>query len=352
MIDPELAERFAEDIVLLQSVGIRPVVVHGGGPQIGDLLARLGIESEFRDGLRVTDAATLDVVRMVLVGRVNRDVVAAINTHGPLAVGLSGEDAGLIVASARHPELGFVGDVEAVDPGIIERLLAEELVPVIATIGSGAERPGLQHQRRHRCGCPRRGRWGPRRSSTSPMSRACGSMPTIPPRSSTGSTRPPCRTRLDRGELTGGMIPKIAACLHALGRRRGLRPHPGRTGAARAAARTAHRRGCRHHDHRRGALVSDHAAAMGADADLARCPLMPTYGAPSVLFVRGRGTELWDARRPAPPRLHLGPGGHGPRPRPPCRGRGHRRSRRPPCCTCPTSTGPSPVRRWPGPWTG
>ncbi|HEV2758379.1 MAG TPA: acetylglutamate kinase [Acidimicrobiales bacterium] len=139
MTDPDLAALFAQDVVLMRSVGMRPVVVHGGGPQIGELMARLGMEPEFRQGLRVTDADTLDVARMVLVGKVNRDIVSAINVHGPLAVGLSGEDAGLITASARDPELGYVGDVEAVNPGIIDRLLAEELVPVVATIGTDLE---------------------------------------------------------------------------------------------------------------------------------------------------------------------------------------------------------------------
>ncbi|MEC8920602.1 MAG: acetylglutamate kinase, partial [Actinomycetota bacterium] len=113
MVDEALATQFAEDVVLMHSVGIRPVVVHGGGPQIGALMDRLGIKSEFRDGLRVTDAETLDVARMVLVGKVNREIVSGINRHGPLAVGLSGEDAGLIQASARNPELGFVGDVDS-----------------------------------------------------------------------------------------------------------------------------------------------------------------------------------------------------------------------------------------------
>ena len=136
MDEPELAAHFADDIVLMRSVGIHPVVVHGGGPQIGALMARLGKEPEFRDGLRVTDAETLDIARMVLVGKVNRDIVAMINRHGPLAVGLSGEDAGLITAGARSPELGFVGDVTAVNPAIIGRLLDEELIPVVSTIGS------------------------------------------------------------------------------------------------------------------------------------------------------------------------------------------------------------------------
>ena len=136
MDDGDLAARFAEDVVLMHSVGIRPVVVHGGGPQIGALMERLGIQSEFREGLRVTDAATLEVARMVLVGKVNRDIVSGINVHGPLAVGLSGEDAGLITASARNPELGYVGDVEAINPAIVERLLVESLIPVVSTIGA------------------------------------------------------------------------------------------------------------------------------------------------------------------------------------------------------------------------
>jgi acetylglutamate kinase len=118
---------FATDIVLMRSVGMRPVVVHGGGPQIGELMSRLGKRSEFRQGLRVTDAETLDIARMVLVGKVNRDIVAAINVHGPLAVGVSGEDAGLIQA---------VGDITRVDPELLIRLLAEDLVPVVATIGT------------------------------------------------------------------------------------------------------------------------------------------------------------------------------------------------------------------------
>ena len=136
MDDERLAPLFAEDIVLMRSVGLRPVVVHGGGPQIGDLMNRLGKTPEFSNGLRVTDAETLDIARMVLVGRVNRDIVSSINVHGPLAVGLSGEDAQLISAVARSPELGFVGDVENVNAGILERLLSQELIPVVATIGA------------------------------------------------------------------------------------------------------------------------------------------------------------------------------------------------------------------------
>ncbi len=134
--EAEALATFAEDIVLMRSVGMLPVVVHGGGPQIGELMERVGKEPVFRDGYRVTDADTIDLVRMVLVGKVNRDIVATINVHGALAVGLSGEDANLITAVARSEALGFVGDVVEVDPVIVHQLLAQGLIPVVATIGT------------------------------------------------------------------------------------------------------------------------------------------------------------------------------------------------------------------------
>ncbi len=138
MGDTAIVQRLAEDLVLMRAVGMRPVLVHGGGPQIGALMDRLDMTVEFRDGLRVTDADTLDVARMVLVGKVNRDLVAALNLHGPVAVGVAGEDAGLIAAEARDPELGYVGDVADVHPSVLHSLLAEDLIPVVSTIGSDA----------------------------------------------------------------------------------------------------------------------------------------------------------------------------------------------------------------------
>jgi acetylglutamate kinase len=135
MDDPALAELFAQDVVLMRLVGINPVVVHGGGPQITDLMARLGKQAEFVDGLRVTDAETVDIVRMALVGKVNREIVANVNRQGPYAVGLSGEDAGLISVVPGDPRLGFVGEVAEVNPGILEKLIREELIPVIAGVG-------------------------------------------------------------------------------------------------------------------------------------------------------------------------------------------------------------------------
>jgi acetylglutamate kinase len=135
MEDPELAGLFAQDVVLMRLVGMNPVVVHGGGPQISDLMRRLGKEPEFVDGLRVTDAETVDIVRMALVGKVNREIVASVNQHGSYAVGLSGEDAGLITVAPRDEKLGYVGDIRRIDPSILERLIREELIPVVATVG-------------------------------------------------------------------------------------------------------------------------------------------------------------------------------------------------------------------------
>ena len=137
--DDDALSLFAEDLVLMRAVGMRPVVVHGGGPQISDLMNRLGKTTQFRNGLRVTDAETVDIARMVLIGQVNPQLVAAINVHGPIAVGVSGEDAGLIKAVVRDPELGFVGDVAAVNPTILQSLIAGEFIPVVATIGTDAQ---------------------------------------------------------------------------------------------------------------------------------------------------------------------------------------------------------------------
>lgn len=133
--DHDALALFAEDIVLMHTVGIRPVVVHGGGPQINEMLARLNIESSFSNGLRVTDAATMEVVQMVLNGQVNPQIVSAINTLGNVAVGLSGEDGRTLQVTPRDPSLGFVGDIEKVRPHVIEGLLHDGFVPVLSTVG-------------------------------------------------------------------------------------------------------------------------------------------------------------------------------------------------------------------------
>lgn len=136
--DHDALALFAEDIVLMHAVGIRPVVVHGGGPQINDMLTRLHIESKFVNGLRVTDAATMEVVQMVLNGQVNPQIVSAINRHGNVAVGLSGEDARTLQVVARDSALGFVGDIAKVRTHVINGLLDDGMVPVLSTVGVDA----------------------------------------------------------------------------------------------------------------------------------------------------------------------------------------------------------------------
>src|SRR5581483_4382959 len=215
MTDPALARQFADDIVLMQSVGMHPVVVHGGGPQISALMERLGMEPEFRDGLRVTDADSLDVARMVLVGKINRDIVSTINVHGPLAVGLSGEDAGLNTATARNPALGFVGDVDTVNPAILERLLFEDLIPVVSTIGSDLEGQAYNINADTVAGA---------------IAEAMGAEKVVyltdvegllrdvddPASLITRTTAKELQALVDDGTLHGGMIPKVAACVHAV----------------------------------------------------------------------------------------------------------------------------------------
>ena len=152
MVNEELKKAFAEDIVLLKYVGINPVIVHGGGPQIGELLEKLNIPTRFVGGMRVTDRETMNVVEMVLVGQVNKEIVKLINSHGGNAVGLSGKDGNLIVAEkinykeylsqVRAPEiidLGFVGKVKRINPEIVNKLLESKFIPVIAPVGIGED---------------------------------------------------------------------------------------------------------------------------------------------------------------------------------------------------------------------
>jgi acetylglutamate kinase len=149
MVDEELQRAFAEDMVYLRTVGLKPVVVHGGGPQISAMLDRLGIPSEFRGGYRVTTPEAMDVVRMVLTGQVSRELVTLINQHGPLASAISGEDAGLftgrrreVVIDGESVDVGLVGDVVAVDPAAVLGAIAAGRIPVISSIAPDADVPG------------------------------------------------------------------------------------------------------------------------------------------------------------------------------------------------------------------
>jgi acetylglutamate kinase len=150
MTDDDLKAAFAQDIVFLRYAGFKPVVVHGGGPQISTMLDRLGIDSEFRGGLRVTTEEAMDVVRMVLVGQVQRELVGLINSHGPLAVGLSGEDAGLFTAERTNTvvdgeevDLGLVGEVAHVRPEAVQDIVASGRIPVISSVAPDTE--GVVH---------------------------------------------------------------------------------------------------------------------------------------------------------------------------------------------------------------
>jgi len=141
-IDRESDLALAQDVLLLRSVGVRCVLVHGGGPQVDAMLRRVGKEPEFKDGLRVTDAETLEIVRMVLVGKINRDLVSTINSQAgdePVAVGVSGEDAGLLTVTPADKALGYVGNVTGVRAELIHRLLDDGLTPVISTVGANAD---------------------------------------------------------------------------------------------------------------------------------------------------------------------------------------------------------------------
>jgi acetylglutamate kinase len=206
---------FAEDIVLMRAVGMRPVVVHGGGPQISELMGRLGKAPEFRGGLRVTDAETVDIARMVLRGQVNPQLVSAINVHGPLAVGVSGEDAGLLRATARHPDLGFVGDVSEVNPTILRRLLNEDLIPVVATIGADTAGQAYNINADTVAGVIAQALGaeklvyltdieGLRRDVTDPASLV------------RQATADELAGWIAAGQLDGGMIPKVEACIAAV----------------------------------------------------------------------------------------------------------------------------------------
>jgi len=208
-------ELFAGDVVLMRLVGMNPVVVHGGGPQISDLMRRLGKEPVFVEGLRVTDEETVDIVRMALLGKVNREVVGAINRHGDYAIGLSGEDAGLITVRQRDPRLGFVGDVSRINTTVIERQLAEEFIPVVASIGvdtegqaynvnadtvAGAIAEALGAEKLvYLTNVP--GLYGDLHDEESLISQISASE---------------LAAMMDGGSLSEGMVPKIASCVSAL----------------------------------------------------------------------------------------------------------------------------------------
>ena len=215
-------------------------------PQIGALMERVGKEVEFQDGFRVTDADTIDLVRMVLVGKVNRDIVSSINVHGALAVGLSGEDANLITATARSEALGYVGDVVHVDPVIVHQLLAQGLIPVVATIGTDQSGQAFNINADTAAGALAAALEAEKLVFLTDVS-GLRAVPDDPSTLIHQATAEDLDSWWPSGAATGGMIPKVEACARAV--RSGVRPrpHPRRPHAARPAARGLHRRRGGHH---------------------------------------------------------------------------------------------------------
>lgn len=222
-IDHELDRALAQDLLLLRSVGVRCVLVHGGGPQVDAVMRRMGKEPEFREGLRVTDAETLDIVRMVLVGKVNRDLVATINreTPGePVAVGVSGEDGGFLTTTPRDPALGFVGDVAEVRAAILDQLLDDGLAPVVSTVGADAS--GQPYNiNADEAAMAIAVAMGAEKIIY--LTAAPGLLEDVDDESSLVQrlTAAELRARLgarpgDRGSVTAGMIPKLRACADAV----------------------------------------------------------------------------------------------------------------------------------------
>jgi acetylglutamate kinase len=238
MVNEELRRAFAEDVVFLHHVGIHPVVVHGGGPQINSMLARLGIESEFKGGLRVTTPEAMDVVRMVLTGQVGRELVGLINSHGPYAVGMSGEDGGLLravrtgtVIDGEEVDLGLVGEVVGVNPEGILDILAAGRIPVISTVAPEIEDDGAGSAAQH--GQARVQTTGQvlnvnADTAAAALAEALGASKLViltdveglyaswPDRSSLISSLTASELRQLLPSLESGMIPKMEACLKAI----------------------------------------------------------------------------------------------------------------------------------------
>jgi len=225
MGDPEAQRDFAEDVVLLKAVGINPVVVHGGGPQIGAMLKRLGVESEFIGGLRVTDAATAEVAEMVLAGKINKEIVGWIAALGGRAVGISGKDANLVIAEKvtrtepdrnsgieRHVDLGFVGEPVKVDPSILKNLARDGFIPIVAPVALGADGETYNINADTMAGAIA-GALGATRffllTDVAGVLNKAGELQTDLDRAAIEALK-------DDGTISGGMIPKVDTCVAAV----------------------------------------------------------------------------------------------------------------------------------------
>jgi acetylglutamate kinase len=225
MGDPEAQRDFAEDVVLLKAVGINPVVVHGGGPQIGAMLKRLGVESEFIGGLRVTDAATAEVAEMVLAGKINKEIVGWIAALGGRAVGISGKDANLVIAEKvtrtepdrnsgieRHVDLGFVGEPVKVDPSILKNLARDGFIPIVAPVALGVDGETYNINADTMAGAIA-GALGATRffllTDVAGVLNKAGDLQTDLDRAAIEAMK-------DDGTISGGMIPKVDTCVAAV----------------------------------------------------------------------------------------------------------------------------------------
>jgi acetylglutamate kinase len=205
-------EMFARDVVLMQMVGVKPVIVHGGGPMINAMLEKLDIQSEFVNGKRVTDAATVEVVEMVLSGVVNKKIVQAINRQGGKAVGLSGKDANLVTCDQTNPDLGFVGTPNDVDPTILRDLLGNDTIPVIAPLGAGREGETFNINGDTMAGAIAGALKADRLLLLTDVSGVKNKDGELVTQLTAGQIR----DMTDEGTIAGGMIPKTETALHAL----------------------------------------------------------------------------------------------------------------------------------------
>ena len=213
--DVDAASTFARDIALMHAVGIKPVVVHGGGPQISALMERLGKKPEFRNGLRVTDQETIEIASMVLLGTVNPQLVSAINVHGARAVGVSGQDAGLLQVMQRDPDLGFVGDIHSVDPTVLLSAINDNSIPVVATIGSDASGQAYNVNADTAAAAIAVALGAEKLIYLTDIEglRAVKDDPASLVRKATASQ---ISAMLETGSIDGGMIPKMESCVSAL----------------------------------------------------------------------------------------------------------------------------------------
>jgi acetylglutamate kinase len=219
MVDAELSKVFAQDIVLLHQVGINPIIVHGGGPQIGRMLDRLQIKSEFIDGLRVTDAATMEVVEMVLAGSINKQIVSAINAEGGRAVGLSGKDAGLMLArkemmvkDGKEIDLGLVGEPEKITPDVLEAFEQKNMIPVVAPIGFGINGETFNVNADTAAGAIAAATKAVRLLMLTDVAGVLDKEKQLIPELTTDQVRALTKD----GTITGGMIPKLETCVDAV----------------------------------------------------------------------------------------------------------------------------------------